>query len=48
MHPAPIDALYFVASGLPDGSHHFSATLEEHDIAVRHYLRRLGVAVQKP
>lgn len=48
MHPAPIDALYFVASGLPDGSHRFSATLGEHDIAVRDYLRRLGVAVQKP
>ncbi|HEX4049284.1 MAG TPA: endolytic transglycosylase MltG [Steroidobacteraceae bacterium] len=48
MHPAQIDALYFVASGLPDGSHHFSATLGEHDIAVRDYLRRLGVAVQKP
>jgi UPF0755 protein len=48
MHPAPIDALYFVASGLPDGSHRFSATLGAHDIAVRDYLRRLGVAVQRP
>lgn len=48
VHPAPIDALYFVATGLPDGSHRFSATLEEHDIAVRDYLRRLGVVVQKP
>jgi UPF0755 protein len=48
MHPAAIDALYFVASGLPDGSHRFSATLGEHDIAVRDYLRRLGVAVQRP
>lgn len=48
MHPAQIDALYFVASGLPDGSHRFSATLGEHDIAVRAYLRRLGVATQKP
>ena len=47
-HPAQSDALYFVASGLPDGSHRFSATLGEHDIAVRSYLRRLGVAVQKP
>ena len=48
MHPAPIDALYFVASGLPDGSHRFSATLQEHDVAVRAYLRRLGVTTQKP
>jgi UPF0755 protein len=48
LHPAQSDALYFVASGLPDGSHRFSATLGEHDIAVRDYLRRLGVAVQKP
>ncbi|HLK71532.1 MAG TPA: endolytic transglycosylase MltG, partial [Steroidobacteraceae bacterium] len=48
MHPASGDALYFVATGLGDGSHRFSATLEEHDVAVRDYLRRLGVAVQKP
>jgi UPF0755 protein len=34
-------ALYFVASGLPDGSHIFSATLEEHNRAVAAYLRRL-------
>jgi len=39
LHPAPGDALYFVAKG--DGSHHFSATLEEHARAVRRYqLRR--------
>ncbi|HEX4025132.1 MAG TPA: endolytic transglycosylase MltG [Steroidobacteraceae bacterium] len=43
LHPAPIDALYFVATGNGDGSHHFSATLGEHDQAVRAYLRRLGV-----
>jgi UPF0755 protein len=48
MHPAQSDALYFVASGLPDGSHRFSATLEEHDVAVRDYLHRLGVSPQKP
>jgi UPF0755 protein len=35
LHPAPGDALYFVAKG--DGSHHFSATLEEHNRAVRRY-----------
>ncbi|MEO8465245.1 MAG: endolytic transglycosylase MltG [Gammaproteobacteria bacterium] len=34
-------AVYFVATGRGDGSHHFSATLEEHDRAVRDYLRQL-------
>jgi UPF0755 protein len=48
VHPAQSAALYFVASGLPDGSHHFSATLGEHDVAVRDYLRRLGVTPPKP
>jgi len=32
--------LYFVATGLPDGSHEFSRTLAEHDAAVRRYLVR--------
>jgi UPF0755 protein len=40
VNPAPGDALYFVATGLPDGSHYFSATLEEHNSAVRRYLER--------
>jgi UPF0755 protein len=40
MHPAEGDALYFVARG--DGSHYFSATLEEHNQAVRQY--QLGEA----
>lgn len=35
MHPEPGDALFFVARG--DGSHHFSATLEEHLRAVARY-----------
>ena len=35
LHPAEGDALYFVAKG--DGSHYFSATLEEHLQAVRRY-----------
>ncbi len=35
LHPAEEDTLYFVARG--DGTHHFSATLEEHNAAVRHY-----------
>ncbi len=34
-------AMYFVATGRGDGSHHFSATLEEHERAVRDYLRQL-------
>jgi UPF0755 protein len=34
-------ALYFVATGEPDGSHRFSATLEEHNRAVADYLRTL-------
>lgn len=35
LHPAETDALYFVSKG--DGTHHFSATLEEHNDAVRRY-----------
>lgn len=35
LHPEPGDALYFVARG--DGSHQFSATLAEHEAAVRQY-----------
>lgn len=38
--PAPGDALYFVATGKGDGSHAFSATLAEHNAAVRRYLER--------
>lgn len=34
-------AIYFVATGRPDGSHYFSKTLEEHERAVRDYLREL-------
>ena len=41
LHPATGDALYFVATGLGDGSHKFSETKDEHDAAVREYLRRL-------
>jgi len=32
--------LYFVATGLPDGTHRFSRTLADHDAAVREYLAR--------
>ncbi len=40
---APVDgeALFFVATGLPDGSHYFSATIEEHNAAVARYLKEL-------
>jgi UPF0755 protein len=44
MHPASIGALYFVATGAGDGSHHFSDTLAEQDVALRSYLRRLDQA----
>ena len=41
VQPAPGDALFFVATGEPDGSHAFSATLDEHNRAVQRYLKRL-------
>ena len=41
LHPAAGDELFFVATGLGDGSHKFSATKAEHDAAVAEYLRRL-------
>jgi UPF0755 protein len=37
LHPAPSEALYFVARG--DGSSHFSRTLDEHNRAVNRYQR---------
>lgn len=40
LHPAPGKALYFVSRG--DGSHYFSATLEEHNRAVRYYQLKQG------
>ncbi|MDH3400610.1 MAG: endolytic transglycosylase MltG [Chromatiales bacterium] len=39
--PAEGRALYFVATGEDDGSHYFSATLEEHNQAVARYLKKL-------
>jgi UPF0755 protein len=41
VHPDESGALYFVATGLGDGAHHFSKTLEEHNAAVQAYLARL-------
>jgi UPF0755 protein len=35
LHPAKTQALYFVSKG--DGTHHFSATLGEHNAAVKRY-----------
>jgi UPF0755 protein len=35
LHPQDGDSIFFVAKG--DGSHHFSATLKEHNQAVRRY-----------
>ncbi len=41
LHPEDGEELFFVATGLGDGSHAFSTTKEEHDAAVAEYLRRL-------
>jgi len=41
LDPAPGEALFFVATGEPDGSHDFSVTREEHEAAVERYLERL-------
>ncbi len=41
LNPAAGEELYFVATGLGDGSHKFSATKAEHDAAVAEYLQRL-------
>jgi UPF0755 protein len=42
LHPAHDASLYFVASGLGDGSHHFSASYAEHSAAVLHFLKATG------
>jgi len=48
LNPAPGTELYFVATGLGDGSHKFSDTKEEHDEAVREYLARQRAARSAP
>jgi UPF0755 protein len=42
LHPAAVAALYFVATGAGDGSHQFSATYAEHNVALRRFLQRTG------
>ena len=42
-NPTESGALYFVATGDPDGSHVFSRTLEEHNAAVNRYVERQRV-----
>jgi UPF0755 protein len=44
--PEKTDALYFVASTKDDGSHVFSATLEQHNVAVAAYVAHQRKAVQ--
>ena len=39
--PLETGDIFFVATGIGDGSHEFSATLEEHNAAVARYLARL-------
>lgn len=46
VQPAPTTALYFVATGLGDGAHHFSSTLQEHNSAVQTYLERLRASAR--
>jgi len=41
LHPTDGEELYFVATGLGDGSHAFSSSKDEHDAAVAAYLQRL-------
>ena len=48
VRPADTAALYFVATGLGDGAHHFSSTLEEHNSAVQTYLERLRAGAHGP
>jgi UPF0755 protein len=40
LYPTPGNYLYFVSKN--DGTHHFSATLREHNQAVNRYQRKRG------
>lgn len=48
LHPATTDALYFVALADGSGGHQFSATLEQHNAAVKRYLQRSKATGGKP
>jgi UPF0755 protein len=48
LHPAPTDALYFVALADGSGGHQFSATLEQHNAAVKRYLQRSRTTGGRP
>jgi UPF0755 protein len=41
VRPQMTGAIFFVATGEPDGSHVFSTTLKEHEAAVQRYLRKI-------
>jgi UPF0755 protein len=43
-HPDRLRAIYFVATGNGDGSHHFSTTLSEHNAAVQRFLQKTRAA----
>jgi UPF0755 protein len=44
LHPENGTEIYFVATGLGDGSHRFSETKEQHDAAVSEFLARQRAA----
>jgi UPF0755 protein len=46
VHPDESGAIFFVATGLGDGAHHFSKTLEEHNSAVKAYITRMRTQEQ--
>jgi UPF0755 protein len=48
LHPERTDALFFVAVGDGSGGHYFSASLAEHNKAVRRYLDRLRHTIATP
>jgi UPF0755 protein len=41
LHPEDGNELFFVATGLGDGSHKFSETIQQHNDAVAEYLKRI-------
>ncbi len=46
VHPAPGDALFFVAVGDGSGRHVFTRSLDEHNVAVRDYIQRNRTRLQ--